>query len=652
MIAENHTATQSLTLSRESLQAFAEGRTWQVQSLLGAHSRMVEGQPMIRFSVWAPHAKAVSVVGDFNGWQQATDPLTPIGDSGIWCAVSAAATPGQRYKFAITGADGETTLRADPCGLLFEMRPANASVISDEDRPYRWQDHDWLAQRDRIDWQRAPLAIYEVHAGSWRRHFNGHWYTYRELAYALVPYVRSLGFTHIELMPLNEYPLDESWGYQSTGYFAPTSRYGSPDDLRFLVDYCHQSGLGVILDWVPGHFPTDRHALALFDGAPLYEQGDPVHQLHPQWGTLNFDYSRPQVRDFLVSSALHWLSDFHMDGLRVDAVASMLYLDFSRGPGQWHPNREGGNENLDAIVFLRTLNEQCQRRHPGALIIAEDSTDWSGVTYPVDDGGLGFQFKWNLGWMNDTLRYLALDPVYRSFHHNLLTFGLLYAFSEHFVLPLSHDEVVHEKASLVSKMPGDTWQKLANLRLLFLFMYGYPGAKLLFMGNEFAQTAEWNALDELDWQALRHGEGQGVRNLVRDLNDLYRRSPPLWPNDRTSHSFQWLDCHDNRHSVVSFVRQDATEHLVFVLNFTPVPRQNYRISMPSMARYAECLNTDSHHYGGSNLGNPLPLTPQPVPWMGLPQSVTLTLPPLGGVVLKPLRDHHPTDADENSADHL
>ena len=477
-----------------------------------------------------------------------------------------------------------------------------------------------------------------MHPGSWRHHGSGRWLTYRELADQLVPYVLETGFTHIELLPITEHPLDESWGYQTTGYYAPTSRYGSPDDLRYLVDLCHQNNIGVILDWVPGHFPDDDFALAEFDGTALYEHEDPRRGRHQDWGTLIYNYGRHEVRNFLIGSALFWLDTFHMDGLRVDAVASMLYLNYSRNEGEWLPNEHGGHENLEAIRFLQDLNRVCQSRFPGVLMMAEESTSWPRVTRPPEIDGLGFNLKWNMGWMHDTLHYLQQDPVYRQYHHDKLTFGLLYAFSENFVLPLSHDEVVHGKSSLIQKMPGDDWQQRASLRLLFSYMFAYPGAKLLFMGGEFGQRQEWSERRELDWYLLQYPEHQGLRKLIQDLNGLYRLYPALHRKSFTGEGFEWIDCHDSTQSVISFLRSAGSpEHgpLVVVANFTPVPRHHYRIGLPAGGNWQEVFNSDSTWYGGSNLGNPLPLQAEPTPWMARPCSVELTLPPLGLVMLRP-----------------
>tara|TARA_Y100001933_G_scaffold183980_1_gene182798 strand:+ start:120 stop:2015 length:1896 start_codon:yes stop_codon:yes gene_type:complete len=628
---------ESPALSEFDLHLFAEGRHWHIYNVLGAHLGNQRGIEGARFAVWAPNAQAVSVIGDFNDWDSGRHPMAVNKDYGVWSVFIGGVKPGDLYKFAITTRNGHHITKTDPYGQAFEHRPSNAAVVTERGQ-YAWSDGDWLECRNRFDWQRSPISVYEVHPGSWRHHGSGRWLTYRELADQLVPYVLETGFTHIELLPITEHPLDESWGYQTTGYYAPTSRYGSPDDLRYLVDLCHQNNIGVILDWVPGHFPDDDFALAEFDGTALYEHEDPRRGRHQDWGTLIYNYGRHEVRNFLIGSALFWLDTFHMDGLRVDAVASMLYLNYSRNEGEWLPNEHGGHENLDAIRFLQDLNRVCQSRFPGVLMMAEESTSWPRVTRPPEIGGLGFNLKWNMGWMHDTLHYLQQDPVYRQYHHDKLTFGLLYAFSENFVLPLSHDEVVHCKSSLIQKMPGDDWQQRASLRLLFSYMFSYPGAKLLFMGGEFGQRQEWSERRELDWYLLQYPEHQGLRKLVQDLNGLYRRYPALHRKSFTGEGFEWIDCHDSTQSVISFLRNPGTpEHgpLVIVANFTPIPRHHYRIGVPTGGNWQEIFNSDSTWYGGSNLGNPLLLQAEPTPWMARPCSVELTVPPLGLVMLRP-----------------
>jgi len=628
---------ESPALSEFDLHLFAEGRHWHIYNVLGAHLVNHRGTEGARFAVWAPNARAVSVIGDFNNWDSGRHAMAGNDGYGVWSVFVAGVKPGHLYKFAITTRNGHHITKTDPYGQAFEHRPSNAAVVTERGH-YAWGDGDWLERRNRFDWQQSPISVYEVHPGSWRHHGSGRWLTYRELADQLVPYVLETGFTHIELLPVTEHPLDESWGYQTTGYYAPTSRYGSPDDLRYFVDQCHQNNIGVILDWVPGHFPDDDFALAQFDGTALYEHEDPRRGRHQDWGTLIYNYGRHEVRNFLIGSALFWLDTFHMDGLRVDAVASMLYLNYSRNEGEWLPNEHGGHENLEAIRFLQDLNRVCQSRFPGVLMMAEESTSWPRVTRPPEIGGLGFNLKWNMGWMHDTLHYLQQDPVYRQYHHDKLTFGLLYAFSENFVLPLSHDEVVHGKSSLIQKMPGDDWQQRASLRLLFSYMFAYPGAKLLFMGGEFGQRQEWSERRELDWYLLQYPEHQGLRKLVQDLNGLYRRYPALHRKSFTSEGFEWIDCHDSTQSVISFLRNPGTpEHgpLVIVANFTPIPRHHYRIGVPTGGNWQEIFNSDSTWYGGSNLGNPLLLQAEPTPWMARPCSVELTVPPLGLVMLRP-----------------
>lgn len=621
-------------LSEYDLHLFAEGRHWQIYNVLGAQLCHHQGVAGVRFAVWAPHAHTISVVGDFNRWVPGIHTMARQAGSAVWSCFVPDIGAGALYKFSITSEAGHQQLKTDPYGQSFEMRPATAAVVVGRD-PFHWSDSNWLARRRQWDWQHAPISIYEVHAGSWRHHGAGRWLTYRELADQLIPYVVEMGFTHIELLPITEHPLDESWGYQSTGYYAPTRRFGTPDDLRYLIDQCHRHDIGVILDWVPGHFPADNHALARFDGTALYEHEDPRQGRHQDWGTLIYNYGRNEVRNFLIGSALYWLDVFHVDGLRVDAVASMLYLDYSRRDGEWLPNVHGGRENLEAVAFLKELNHVCQSRFPGTLMCAEESTSWPAVTRPPEIGGLGFNLKWNMGWMNDTLSYLHQDPVYRQHRHTKLTFGLLYAFSENFLLPLSHDEVVHGKSSLLNKMTGDDWQQRASLRLLFTYMYSYPGAKLLFMGGEFGQRREWRESHELDWWLLTYPEHQGLKQLVQDLNGLYRREIALYGESFRSSGFEWIDCHDAARSVISFLRRANGDVVVIVANFTPVPRHCYRIGLPQGGCWREIFNSDSEYYGGSNLGNPFPMAAHAQPWMGRPWSLELTLPPLAALILRP-----------------
>ena len=613
---------------------FGEGRNTQSWRFLGAHRARRAGRDGVRFRVWAPNAGRVSVIGDFNQWDGTRHPMRSLGESGVWEGFVDGLADCALYKFELVARHGGARLvRNDPFARAFEMRPATAGRVCGTST-HRWNDDDWMRARASRDWLHAPMTIYEVHAGSWRREADGGFCSWRRLGELLVPYVLEMGFTHIELLPITEHPLDESWGYQTTGYFAPTSRFGTPDDLRYFIDHMHQRGVGVILDWVPAHFPRDEHALARFDGTSLYEHEDPRRGEHRDWGTLIFNYGRNEVRNFLLASAIYWLEEFHIDGLRVDAVASMLYLDYSRSEGDWVPNEYGGRENLEAVGFLRQLNEVVHQQFPGAMVMAEESTAWPQVSRPTWLGGLGFSMKWNMGWMNDTLSYLTKDPVYRHYHHDLLTFGLIYAFSENFVLPFSHDEVVHGKGSMVGKLPGDQWQKFASLRLLYLYQYSHPGKKLLFMGGELAQWDEWDCQREIHWQLLEYPTHQGIQSLVRDLNRLYRDEPALHVLDFDPGGFEWIDCHDSSQSVLSFLRSDGNGRTVaVVLNFTPVPRHGYRVGVPFAGRWRELLNSDSAFYGGSNVGNLGELRTDPVSWMGREQSLSLTLPPLGGVVL-------------------
>jgi len=624
----------ALEIAADDVHLFNEGRLFQAYRLLGAHT--LRGG--LRFAVWAPNAGQVSVVGDFNDWQIGRDPLRSIGTSGIWAACVADVPSGSCYKYALLPrGGGEIAMKADPCARAYEPPPRTASLIW-SDGGHRWQDHEWLQRRRQQDWLKAPMSVYEVHAGSWRRHPDGRLYSWRQLADGLVPYVRSMGFTHIELMPVMEHPFDRSWGYQTTGYFAPSARQGSPDDLRALIDRCHQAGVGVILDWVPAHFSTDDFALARFDGTALFEHLDPRLGQHPDWGTLIFNYGRREVRSFLLSSAHFWLDQFHADGLRVDAVASMLYLDYSRPAGEWLPNASGGRENLDAISFLRELNVMVHGLFPGAVTMAEESTAWPMVTRPVQDGGLGFSMKWNMGWMNDTLDYMHRDPVHRRWHHDRLTFSQIYAHHENFVLPLSHDEVVHGKGSLLAQMPGDRWQRLANLRVLFTYQMTWPGKKLTFMGNELAQRAEWRHDGELDWAVLGIPDHQLVQVLLRDLNALYVERRALHSLDFDPGGFEWINGQDAAQSVVSYLRiGDDGSFVVVVLNFTPVPRHGYIVGVPQGGRYRELFNSDSRHYGGSNLGNDGFAIAAASPCRGRPATLSLTLPPLAGLILSPDR---------------
>jgi 1,4-alpha-glucan branching enzyme len=622
-------------ISDYDLYLFGEGSHRHLYRVLGAHLCVIDEVHGARFAVWAPNAERVSVVGDFNAWDGRRHPMRNRGPSGVWELFIPGLREETLYKFEIRNREtGSIYLKADPYGQRFEKRPKTASIIHAE-RAFAWGDREWIEARRQADWMHTPISIYEIHLGAWQRGEHGEFLNYRELADRLVPYVKDMGFTHVELMPITEHPLDASWGYQTTGYYAVTSRYGSPDDFRHFVNQFHQHGIGVILDWVPAHFPRDAHGLARFDGSALYEHADPRRGEHRDWGTLIFNYGRNEVRNFLLSSALYWLDEFHIDGLRVDAVASMLYLDYSRNPGDWTPNIHGGNENLEAIDFLRRLNQLTHELHPGTLTFAEESTAWPMVSRPTWVGGLGFSMKWNMGWMNDTLQYMSKDPIYRKYQHDMLTFSQLYAFTENFVLPFSHDEVVHGKQSMLNKMPGDEWQRHANLRLLYTYMFTHPGKKLLFMGCEFAQGREWDSASSLDWYVLQYGLHQGCQRLVRDLNRLYREMRALHQFDFDQRGFEWIDCHDSSQSVLTYLRRSDREYVVVALNFTPVPRAGYRIGVPFEGFYAEIFNSDSRYYGGSDLGNGGGVRSEPIPWMNRPHSIAVTLPPLAGIVLKP-----------------
>jgi len=618
---------------------FREGNHFRLYQKLGAHPMEVDGTPGTLFAVWAPNAERVSVVGDFNGWDPEAHPLAPRWDgSGIWEGFIPGVGPGTLYKYHIVSRfGGYRADKGDPLAFLWEMPPRTASVVWD--LHYEWHDDAWMRERHRVNALDAPISIYEVHLGSWRRvPEEGHRFlTYRELARFLPAYVKEMGFTHVEFLPVMEHPFYGSWGYQTVGYFAPTRRYGTPQDFMFLIDTLHQHGIGVILDWVPSHFPGDAHGLVFFDGTHLYEHADPRRGFHPHWNSYIFNYGRYEVRSFLISSALFWLDVYHADGLRVDAVASMLYLDYGRREGEWVPNEYGGKENLEAIAFLRRLNEEAYRSFPDIQTIAEESTAWPMVSRPTYVGGLGFGMKWNMGWMHDTLDYFSKDPIFRKYHHNQLTFSIWYAFSENFVLPLSHDEVVHGKGSLLGKMPGDTWQKFANLRALLGYMYGHPGKKLLFMGGEFGQWREWNHDESLDWHLLAYAPHQGLRQWVRDLNELYRREPALHEGDCDPAGFEWVDFHDWEQSVISFLRKarSCDDVVLVVCNFTPVPRFDYRIGVPRLGFWRELLNSDARAYGGSGHGNLGGVTADPVPFHGRPGSLSLTLPPLSVLFLKP-----------------
>lgn len=621
---------------------FREGSHCRLYEKLGCHF-FEDGA---YFALWAPHAKQVFVFGDFNGWDKHSLPLKRREDgSGIWEGFVEGVKKGQRYKYHLYTSWGYWTDRADPFGFFHETPPGTASIVWDIG--YQWQDEEWLKKRKDINHHKAPISIYEVHLGSWRRvpEEGNRWLSYRELAPMLAQYVKEMGFTHVEFLPIMEHPFYGSWGYQITGYFAPTSRYGTPQDFMYLIDYLHQQGIGVILDWVPSHFPTDGHGLAYFDGTHLYEYEDWRKGWHPDWNSYIFDYGKGEVRSFLLSSAHFWLEKYHADGLRVDAVASMLYLDYSRK--EWVPNQYGGRENLEAIDFLKKLNVCLYRDFEGIQTIAEESTAFPMVSRPVYIGGLGFGFKWNMGWMNDTLFYMSKDPIYRKYHHNQLTFSIWYAFSENFILPLSHDEVVHGKGSLINKMPGDYWQKFANLRLLFGYMWTHPGKKLLFMGGEFAQWREWNHEESLDWHLLDYESHKGIQRLVKDLNRLYREEKALHELDCEPEGFEWIDFHDWEKSIISYLRKSSYGDLILVVcNFTPVPRFDYRIGVPREGFWKEILNTDSYIYGGSNLGNLGGVYAEDIPFHNRPYSLRLTLPPLAVVIFKWVgRDSNPRPTD-------
>ncbi len=618
------------------LYLFNEGSHLRLWEKLGCHVGEGPGGRGAWFSVWAPNARRVEAVGDFNHWEGGRDPLAPRGDSGVWEGFVAGALPGHAYKYRITTRDGGALDKADPLARRSEVPPKSASVV--HDGAYAWGDADWMSGRWRRNRLSAPISIYELHAGSWARvpEEGGRPLSWRELAPRLADHVTELGFTHVELMPVMEHPFYGSWGYQVTGYFAPTARYGSPEDLKHFVDHLHQRGIGVIFDWVPSHFPTDGHGLGLFDGTHLYEHADPRRGFHPDWSSWIFNYGRHEVRSFLLSSALYWLEEFHGDGLRVDAVAPMLYLDYSRANGEWVPNQYGGRENLEAVDFLRRMNTEVYRLHPDVQTIAEESTAWPAVTRPVELGGLGFGLKWDMGWMNDILRYMAKDPVHRRWHHSDLTFRQLYAFSENFVLAFSHDEVVHGKGSLWNRMAGDAWRKFANLRLLFGLMYAQPGKKLLFMGAELAQTREWSHEASLDWHLLAEPAHVGVADWLRDLNALYRNEPALHELDCEEQGFEWVAPDDHDQNVVSFLRlpRDGGHSVLVVCNMSPVPRDGYRVGVPSAGPWIELLNSDAHRYGGSGIGNLGGVEADAKPFHGRPFSVTLRLPPLAIVFLR------------------
>jgi 1,4-alpha-glucan branching enzyme len=627
------------TLGETDLYLFGKGDERRIYDKLGAQLRTIDGVPGTSFAVWAPNAQRVSVLGDFNGWDGRYHPMRSLGASGVWELFLPGVGEGTHYKYELKSAHGDLVLKTDPYGFFFEAAPKNASIVWNN-RKFKWTDDAWLKQRRERNVLKSPMSVYEVHLGSWRKKSVAESFSYQELAGLLVPYVKRLGFTHVEFLPVSEHAFYPSWGYQVTGFYSPTTRYGTPDDFQFLVNALHEAGIGVIVDWVPAHFPRDEWALAGFDGTALYEHEDPRKGAHQDWGTLIFNFGRHEVSNFLTANALFWCERYHVDGLRVDAVASMLYLDYSRQPGEWIPNQYGGRENLEAIEFLKKFNYLTHTEHPGVITIAEESTAWPLVTRPPYLGGLGFSLKWNMGWMHDTLDYFSLDPVYRKYHQNDLTFAMLYHHHENFVLPLSHDEVVHGKGSLIGRMPGDDWQKFANLRVLLGYQWLFPGKPLLFMGGEFGQRAEWNANAGLDWHLLGQGPyHEGLQRFIEDLNRLYLAQPGLWESDYEPGGFYWIDCSDHHNSVLSFARQnqDRTSELVVIMNLTPVPRTDYRVGLPRPGGWCEVLNSDSSRYGGGNLGNWGSVTAEDYNLHNQAYSARFTLPPLSIVVFQPER---------------
>ena len=625
------------TLSETDLGLFVAGKNYHISDVLGAHTIEAQGVRGVRFAVWAPAARAVSVIGTFNTWDRRKHPMRKLGRSGVWEIFVPGLAAGELYKYQIITWQGALVDKTDPYAFRCEIAPDTGSVVYDLGR-FSWRDQEWMERRATLDIRHQPLNIYEVHVGSWLRspRTSVDPPNFRDIAPRLIAYVLEMGYTHIELLPVTEHPFGGSWGYQTTGYYAPSSRWGTPEDLMFLIDLAHRQGIGVILDWVPAHFPKDISALGRFDGTALYEHLDPRKGEHPDWGTFIFNYGRSEVRNFLLGSALFWMEKYHVDGLRIDAVSSMLYLDYNRAPGEWVPNIRGGRENLEAISFLRELNELVQQQFPGVFTCAEESTAFPGVTKSVKEGGLGFTFKWNLGWMHDILEFLAVDPLYRKAHQNKLTFSIWYAFHEAFILPLSHDEVVHLKNSLLMKMPGDAWKKYANFRLLMMFQLAHPGKKLLFMGGDLAQPTEWNHDMGLDWSLLADTYHHGANTFLRDLNLLYRREPALWEVDYVHTTFEWLDFSDSARSIITFIRRgrDTDDELIFVFNFTPVVRYRYRIGIDKAGTWVEVFNSDARIYGGSDVGNGGKVESRPGLWSNRPHSLSLTLPPLGVLVLK------------------
>ncbi len=629
-------------ISDFDLYLLSEGNHFQIYEKLGAKIKTIDGVKGVRFAVWAPNAKSVSVVGNFNYWNADSHPMENVLNSGVWALFVPDLKEGEVYKYAITTQFGSVHLKADPFAFQSEIRPRTASVVNSLES-FKWNDNLWLEKRSQMDFQKSPFSIYEVHLGSWKKDYKNEYFpndagykSYRQIAYELVDYVKQMGYSHIELLPIMEHPLDESWGYQVVSYFAPTSRYGTPQDFMFFVDYCHQNGIGVILDWVPAHFPTDEHGLVNFDGTQLFAYKSWKKGYHKEWGTLVFDYGRNEVRNFLISNALFWFEKYHIDGLRVDAVASMLYLDYSRNDGEWEPNIYGGRENLEAIDFIKKFNEVVHLYHKGIVTIAEESTAFPMVSRPTYIGGLGFDMKWNMGWMNDTLRYFSKEPIHRKYHQNMITFSLWYAFNENFVLPISHDEVVHGKKSLLEKMPGDQWQRFANLRLFLLYMFGHPGKKLNFMSNDIAQYKEWNVNDSLDWFVQDFEMHKKLNYYFKDLNKMYLQNPALYQQDFKSEGFEWVDFSDADSSVISFLRksENSNEVLLFVLNMTPVLRENYELGVPYYGYYKEILNSDGIEYGGSGKGNSGGVNSNQKTKNQWYHTILLTLPPLGGLVFK------------------
>jgi 1,4-alpha-glucan branching enzyme len=625
-------------LSDFDLYLMGEGTHYQKYEKMGAHPEVVEGIAGVQFSVWAPNAMRVSVVGDFNEWDGRVSPMRNRGPSGVWELFVPELAEGAIYKYEIRPmSGGAPLLKSDPYGFRAELRPNTGSIVTRLDH-HKWNDAGWMEWRARNDWLASPVAVYEIHIGSWRRNAQEpwRWLSYGELADQLIPYLKQMNYTHVELMPVMEHPFDGSWGYQTLGYFAATSRYGTPADFMDFVDRFHQAGIGVLLDWTPAHFPSDGHGLGEFDGTHLYEHADPRQGRHPDWGTLVFNYGRNEVQNYLISNALFWIDKYHIDGLRVDAVASMLYLDYSRKEGEWVPNEFGGRENLAAIAFIKRLNEVIYARHPGVLTVAEESTSWPMVSRPTYLGGLGFSLKWNMGWMNDTLSYFAVDPIYRKYHHSRMTFSMLYAFTENFVLPISHDEVVHGKGSLINKMPGDLWQQVANMRLFFAYMIAHPGKKLMFMGSEFGQRSEWNHDSPLEWNLLEWDTHRGLQTLSADLNGIYRSERSLHEVDFDWHGFEWIDCNDADSSVLSFIRRakDPADFMIVVANFTPVARESYRVGVPEAGFYREIMNTDAEKYAGTNMGNLGGVHAEATPWNNHPYSINMRMPALAVIYFK------------------